>query len=90
MPWKSVVRNEETWPFNPPDTSHATLGAANAGLDKNPKVYDITRLESPPSLLDIQQQKVKLEAIDMPLLTLIGIYFAFTLVLLCCLVKKTS
>ena len=42
-------------PFNPQILT-ATSGAANAGID-NPDVVGVTRLEFPPSLLDVQQEK---------------------------------
>jgi hypothetical protein len=46
---------EDERPFNPQILT-ATSGAANAGLD-DPEVYGVTRLEFPPSLLDVQQEK---------------------------------
>jgi hypothetical protein len=41
--------------FNP-QTLAATSGAANAGLD-DPEVFGITRIDFPPSILDIKQEK---------------------------------
>jgi hypothetical protein len=46
---------EDARPFNPQILA-ATSGAANAGID-DPEVSGVTRLEFPPSLLDVQQEK---------------------------------
>jgi hypothetical protein len=46
---------EEVWSFDPHILT-AILEAANAGTN-DPEVYNITRLEFPPSLLDTQQEK---------------------------------
>jgi hypothetical protein len=43
-------------PFNPQILLAATSGAANAGLD-DPEVYGVTRIDFPPSILDIKQEK---------------------------------
>jgi superfamily II DNA helicase RecQ len=47
--------SEDNRPFNPQILT-ATSGAANAGID-DPDVYGVTRMEFPPSLLDVQQEK---------------------------------
>jgi hypothetical protein len=46
---------EEKRPFNP-QILVATSGAANAGID-DPEVFIIVRMDFPPSLLDVQQEK---------------------------------
>jgi hypothetical protein len=46
---------EDERPFNP-QILVATSGAANAGID-DPEVYGVCRLEFPPSLLDVNQEK---------------------------------
>jgi hypothetical protein len=46
---------EDERPFNP-QILVATSGAANAGLD-DPEVHGVTRMEFPPSVLDVQQEK---------------------------------
>jgi hypothetical protein len=46
---------EDARPFNPQILT-ATSGAANAGIDVL-DVFGVTRLEFPPSLLDVQQEK---------------------------------
>jgi ATP-dependent helicase YprA (DUF1998 family) len=46
---------ENERPFNPQILA-ATSGAANAGLD-DPEVYGVTRIDFPPSILDIKQEK---------------------------------
>jgi len=46
---------EDKRPFNP-QILVATSGAANAGID-DPEVYGVTRMDFPPSLLDVQQEK---------------------------------
>jgi hypothetical protein len=50
---KTCGENER--PFNPQILA-ATSGAANAGLD-DPEVYGVTRIDFPPSILDIKQEK---------------------------------
>ena len=46
---------EHSRPFNP-QVLVATSGAANAGID-DPEVFGVTRMEFPPSLLDVKQEK---------------------------------
>jgi hypothetical protein len=46
---------EDERPFNP-QILIATSGAANAGLDDS-EVHGVTRMEFPPSVLDVQQEK---------------------------------
>jgi superfamily II DNA helicase RecQ len=52
---KLALCTEAERPFNPQILA-ATSGAANAGLD-DPEVFGVTRIDFPPSCLDIKQEK---------------------------------
>jgi hypothetical protein len=54
-------------------------GAANARID-DPEVFGVCRLEFPPSIIDVSTKKrVEQADIGMPILNLIGAYFAYLL-----------
>jgi hypothetical protein len=50
------VASKESPPFNPQILVVATSGAANTCID-DPKVFGVWRLEFPPSILDVKQEK---------------------------------